>query len=67
MDKNTPVTNLSAYRLSRVYAEGWNRARELSAADREQVVHSGVDVLNPYAVEPQRARWAEGFTSAYSA
>lgn len=67
MDKETQVTNLSAFRLSRVYAEGWNKARELSEKERAQVVVSGADALNPYAIEPLRARWAEGFTSAYLA
>lgn len=66
MDQESRVTSLSAYRLSRVYAEGWNKARDLSAEERAQVDLSGLDKLNPYAVEPQRARWMEGFTNACS-
>lgn len=66
MDQESHVASLSAYRLSRVYAEGWNKARDLSANERAQVDLSGPDTLNPYAVEPQRARWMEGFTKACS-
>jgi hypothetical protein len=65
MDQESQITHMSAYLLSKVYAEGWNRAHELSAPDRAQVDLCGPGVLNPYGEEPQRARWAEGFTKAF--
>ena len=46
-----PVADLSAFRKSRIYAEGWNAARA-SAKPGE----------NPYKTEPERSRWLEGFT-----
>jgi hypothetical protein len=66
MDSDAGLTNLAAFRLSRVYAQGWNKAHELSAKDRAQVVLCGADVLNPYAAEPERSRWGDGFSKAFS-
>jgi len=66
MDSDTRPTNLTAFRLSRVYAQGWNRARELSAKDRSHVDLCGAEVLNPYAAEPERSRWSEGFFKAFA-
>lgn len=46
----------AAYRLSRIYAEGWNRARSTAP---------GNDIAsNPYATEPERTRWNEGYVKA---
>ncbi len=47
-----------AYRLSRAYAEGWNFAR---TADPNNGIAS-----NPYAAEPERTRWNEGYAKAAS-
>ena len=66
MDSAADPTNLTAFRLSRVFAQGWNRAHELSAKDRAQVDLCGAEVLNPYAAEPERSRWSEGFSRAFS-
>ena len=41
-----------AFRLSRVYAQGWNAARTLQKT------------VNPYEAEPERSRWQAGFTGA---
>lgn len=62
---DTRPTDLAAFRLSRVYAQGWNRAHELSAEDRDHVDLCGGEVLNPYACEPERSRWSEGFAKAF--
>ena len=64
MDGSTNVTEISAYRLSRAYAGGWNKAHELSQGDRLQVDLCGMEALNPYATEPERSRWNEGFAKA---
>ena len=42
---------LSAFRNSRIYAEGWNAARKTQDA-----------LANPYGDEPQKSRWLKGFT-----
>jgi hypothetical protein len=47
----------SNFRMSRVYAQGWNTGSRLTD-------DSSVPVTNPYRGEPERARWAEGFTAA---
>lgn len=46
----------TAYRLSRVYAEGWNCARAGPA-------NKGI-ASNPYVTEPERTRWNEGYAKA---
>jgi len=47
------VPRLSAFDESRIYAEGWKAARQLSEPPQ-----------NPYHREPERSRWREGFTQA---
>lgn len=44
------------FRLSRVYAQGWNAARAALTADGA--------VANPYTAEPERSRWQAGFSQA---
>jgi hypothetical protein len=48
----------AAYRLSRIYAEGWNHARTVPP-------DKGLKA-NPYRTEPERTRWNEGFAKASS-
>lgn len=55
---------IAAFRLSRIYAEGWNRAQQLSANETAAVDIEVWAALNPYAAEPERSRWIEGFTKA---
>ena len=47
-----------AFRHSRIHAEGWNAARTPTGGS------SKAAGLNPYAAEPERSRWEEGFTKA---
>lgn len=53
-----------AFRLSRIYAEGWKMANALSSSEREGLNARRVVARNPYASEPERSRWSEGFTKA---
>ena len=46
-----------AFRLSRIYAQGWNAARTLA-------LNPGKPVTNPYTSEPERGRWDQGFAEA---
>ena len=59
--KKQKALDETAFRLSRIYAEGWNAGRGLSLIESEE--RDG-GTLNPYTSEPQRSRWIEGFTSA---
>lgn len=52
------------FRLSRVYAEGWNVARALSARERDVLEDSCAAARNPYTSEPERSRWRDGFKKA---
>jgi hypothetical protein len=44
------------FRLSRVYAQGWNAARAGTVSGRVPA--------NPYASEPEKSRWQAGYTGA---
>jgi hypothetical protein len=49
--KTSALTELSEFRASGIYAEGWNAARSSLESSR-----------NPYLNEPERSRWDEGYT-----
>jgi len=53
------MSDLSAFRYSRIYAQGWNAARgpRTGAAQHK-------DAVNPYAREPEKSRWDEGYANA---
>ena len=46
------------FRLSRVYAEGWNAARQ-ARLERLEPKDAGA---GPYAADPERAFWQRGFS-----
>ena len=48
------TSDATDFRLSRIYAQGWNASRGLDGADQ----------TNPYPAEPERSRWQSGFASA---
>jgi hypothetical protein len=54
----------AAFKLSRIYAEGWNAASKLSTTESYGLNSSGAAALNPYLAEPERSRWSEGFAKA---
>lgn len=56
----TAGADMTAFRQSRIYAEGWNAART-SSLDAEP---RGIATLNPYRTDPERARWNDGFRAA---
>jgi hypothetical protein len=58
------MTDSEAFRLSRIYAEGWNTARKLAPAIRDALDPKKMADLNPYAIEADRSRWSEGFAKA---
>jgi hypothetical protein len=58
------MTGSTSFKLSRIYAEGWNAASGLSAAESDGMDSRGVAVLNPYAADPEKSRWSEGFVKA---
>jgi hypothetical protein len=53
------MSELSAFRRSRIYAQGWNAAR---GPRTRGALHS--DVVNPYNSEPEKSRWDEGYANA---
>jgi hypothetical protein len=52
----------TAFRLSRIHAEGWAAGRKLPPADALQ--SEEIAALNPYTAEPERTRWRDGFVGA---
>jgi len=54
----------SAFRLSRIQAEGWKAARRLPLIGRENFDTEKIDSINPYSAASERSRWAEGFRNA---
>lgn len=56
------MTIAASFRLSRVYAQGWNAARRLPANARTDP--KTITALNPYTSEPERTRWNQGFANA---
>jgi hypothetical protein len=58
------VTDSEAFRLSRIYAEGWNAANKLAASECDALDLEKMAMLNPYALESDRSRWTKGFTRA---
>lgn len=49
----------NAFRLSRVYAEGWMAARMPKSTGRAKL-----PIANPYKSEPEHSRWQAGFNGA---
>jgi hypothetical protein len=58
------MTGGKTFKLSRIFAEGWNAASRLSAEESDDLDSRGVAALNPYVAEPERSRWSEGFVKA---
>ncbi|GAA0541323.1 hypothetical protein FHS83_000124 [Rhizomicrobium palustre] len=56
--------DMANYRLSRIYAEGWNKAQLLSEEQTAGLKKDSMAALNPYGAEPERSRWMEGFAKA---
>lgn len=54
----------NAFRLSRIYAEGWNAVRRIATSDLAELNDAAIAALNPYPGEPERLRWSAGFMSA---
>ena len=62
--KSQGTKTVTAYRLSRVQAEGWNAARRIPLPKLDGFDAGKIDALNPYPADPERTRWSAGFESA---
>jgi hypothetical protein len=56
----TKVVEYASFKLSRIYAQGWNAGRRLDAGTGDKTA----DELNPHTSEPERSRWNDGFIKA---
>jgi hypothetical protein len=65
--KSEATKTVTAYRLSRVQAEGWNAARRIPSTALDGFDAKKIERLNPYASDPERTRWSAGFESALKA
>jgi len=61
--KKASVMSSTDFRLSRIYAEGWNTAQKLSAEETDDL-DSKQASLNPYTSDPEKSRWNDGFAKA---
>jgi hypothetical protein len=61
------TTAKDTFRLSRIRAEGWNAARRISPIELDDADEAKCAALNPYANDPERDRWSDGFKSAVAA
>lgn len=52
------------FRLSRIYAAGWNAANQLATGEVDALDLARLATLNPYVLEAERSRWTSGFTNA---
>jgi len=58
------MSGISGFKLSRIYAEGWNAAKK-SPSNAQAALDAGrVADLNPYTHESEKARWNDGFRAA---
>jgi hypothetical protein len=62
--RGVAAVDVSAFKLSRIFAEGWNAAHKLSGGECDRLSLRAMSALNPYRDEPGRSRWVEGFTEA---
>ena len=54
-----------AYRLSRVYSQGWKAAKEMRLVDRSDDLHvKPTAPENPHDTIEERASWSKGFEDA---
>ena len=59
------MTDAEIFKLSRIYAQGWNAANTISASAYSELDTVKTAALNPYSAEPQRSRWNDGFRAAF--
>jgi hypothetical protein len=55
---------IDAFQLSRIYAQGWNAAKQQLADGNFGVNETHAAALNPYRSGQGAARWAKGFEEA---
>lgn len=55
------MTASEMFELSRVYGMGWNAART-QLARGESLEEKQAAELSPYASDPEKSRWVQGFT-----
>jgi hypothetical protein len=52
---------MNGFQLSRIYAQGWNAAKKLTADGNFGVEEMQISSLNPYRSTQEAARWTAGF------
>jgi hypothetical protein len=55
------MSELDSFALSRVYGLGWSAARGKLADGQTDLNEKHAASLNPYAADPEQARWSDGF------
>jgi hypothetical protein len=65
--KEKNMKHSTAFRLSRVEAEGWNEAQRVMMDEALTADEDSISRLNPHIADPERARWHAGFRNALNA
>jgi hypothetical protein len=63
-ERSAAMVAETAFTLSRVYAEGWNAAKQLTASECDDLDPKTMAALNPHGSDAKRQRWNEGFAKA---
>lgn len=58
------LTTDKTFRLSRIYAAGWNAANRAPTYEIDTLDLVKLATRNPYALEEERSIWTSGFTNA---
>ena len=58
------MTDNASYELSRIYAKGWSAGGDGSVVDSDDGLDATIAALNPYQIDAERERWAQGFQDA---
>ena len=58
------MSGISEFKLSRIYAEGWNAAKKLPLDAHAALDAGRLADLNPYTHKSEKARWNDGFRAA---
>ncbi len=59
-----PASEDHRFKLSRIYAQGWNAAKASLASGIENIDAGQAAMRNPYRDSEERSRWLKGFTEA---
>ncbi len=58
------MADATIFKLSRIYAQGWNAASKMPANEYSDLDPTKLAQLKPHATDPEKSRWDDGFRDA---